>query len=129
LRGKKPPVEIRQVGITYDPKLPYMEISQYTLIRQVGITHDPNLPYLEISQCTLTSPRSHNRSGTNVVTGVLKQSGSPLCRCRGSQEQGQVVVAMVEEAVLQVAEVNDAEVKIIDVEEVAQESWTQRSAK
>jgi hypothetical protein len=36
---------------------------------------------------------------------------------------------MVEEAVLQVAEVNDAEVKIVDVEEVAQESWTQRSAK
>jgi hypothetical protein len=65
LRGKKPPIEVRKVGITYDPNLPYMEISQYTLTRQVGITHDPNLPYLEISHY--------------VVTRVLKQSGSPLC--------------------------------------------------
>jgi hypothetical protein len=56
LRGKKPPIEIRQAGITYDPNLPYLEISQYSLalIRQAGITYDPNLPYLEISQYTLT---------------------------------------------------------------------------
>jgi hypothetical protein len=44
LRGKKPPVEIRQVGITYYPNLPYLEVSQYSY---------HNLPYLEISQYTL----------------------------------------------------------------------------
>jgi Asp-tRNA(Asn)/Glu-tRNA(Gln) amidotransferase B subunit len=40
----------------YDPNLPYLEISQYTLteIRQVEIACDPNSPYLELSQYTLT---------------------------------------------------------------------------
>jgi hypothetical protein len=51
---------------------------------------------------------------------VIKQNGSHLCQCWGSQKRGQVVV-VEEEAVLEVAEVNDAEVKIADVEEATQE--------
>jgi hypothetical protein len=43
LRGNKSPVEIRQGGITYNPNLPYLEISQYT---------HHNLPYLVISYHT-----------------------------------------------------------------------------
>jgi hypothetical protein len=53
------------------------------------------------------------------VTGVLKQSGSPLYQCPGSQERVGVVV--VKEVVLEVVEVNNVEVKITDVEEVTQE--------
>ena len=36
LGGKKPPLEIRQVGI-HNPNLPYLEISQYTLTHITGL--------------------------------------------------------------------------------------------
>jgi hypothetical protein len=52
LRGKKPPIEIRQVGITYYHNLPYLVIS-YHVWRYPNILYH-NLPYLEISQYTLT---------------------------------------------------------------------------
>jgi hypothetical protein len=51
---------------------------------------------------------------------AIKQNGSHLCQCRGSQKRGQAVV-VEEEAVLEVVEVNDAEVKIADVKEATQE--------
>jgi hypothetical protein len=51
LRGKKPPVEIRQVGITYYHKLPYV-VLYYHVWRYPNILYH-NLPYLKISQYTL----------------------------------------------------------------------------
>jgi hypothetical protein len=73
LRAKKPPVEIRQVGITYDPNLPCLRYPNtlYHIWRYPSILQHP--------------PHNRNGSGVDIVTGVLKQSVSPLCQCQGSR--------------------------------------------
>jgi hypothetical protein len=100
----------------FERQNPSIEIWQVTISRDIPIYSTTSVDIILIYY---NIPCSRNRSGADVVTGVLKQSYDPSHQCRGSQEQGRV--ALVEEVVLEVTEVNDVEVKIIDVELAAQE--------
>jgi hypothetical protein len=100
----------------FERQNPSIEIWQVTISRDIPIYSTTSVDIILIYY---NIPCSRNRSGADIVTGVLKQSYDPSRQCRGSQEQGRV--ALVEEVVLEVTEVNDVEVKIIDVELAAQE--------
>jgi hypothetical protein len=100
----------------FERQNPSIEIWQVTISRDIPIYSTTSVDIILIYY---NIPCSHNRSGADVVTGVLKQGYDPSRQCRGSQEQGRV--AVVEEVVLEVTEVSDVEVKIIDVELASQE--------